>query len=240
MAEKDFEKLSQALQIKVNELLESKSKLEFENGELRSALTEKERELQEIRVKATSQLIESDVKKLILKEFARNKSTLSIHKELGKLYNISLDEIEEIVKNIDKLDIDLIEYYKSQVEFYKNNDLIKFLSEQDLFKDSVDFTLINIDKQLNEFSKLGIMDKDEFNMYDKLLGRKKDFLNTRLKLIDTYKEENTLNNSQKENSNSISVEIKKEITNIMNINNLKDRGIKVIEVDIDEEVGALN
>jgi len=240
MAEKDFEKLSQALQIKVNELLESKSKLEFENGKLRSALIEKERELQEIRVKATSQLIESDVKKLILKEFARNKSTLSIHKELGKLYNISLDEIEEIVKNIDKLDIDLIEYYKSQVEFYKNNDLIKFLSEQDLFKDSVDFTLINIDKQLNEFSKLGIMDKDEFNMYDKLLGRKKDFLNTRLKLIDTYKEENTLNNSQKENSNSISVEIKKEITNIMNINNLKDRGIKVIEVDIDEEVGALN
>ena len=87
-----------------------------------------------------------------------------------------------------------------------------------------------------EYSKLKTMDKDEFKIYSDLLSRKKDFINIRLKLVDTYKEGTSLSNVNKENSNNISVEIKKQINNIMNINNFKDSGVSTEIVTIDKEV----
>ena len=55
-------------------------------------------------------------------------------------------------------------------------------------------------------------------------------------LVDTYKEGTSLSNVNKENSNNISVEIKKQINNVMNINTFKESGIKASVVEIDSSV----
>lgn len=224
------------MQLKITELLSDKSSLEQENLLLRQKIEELEKEVENTRTLMNAELIEDDIKKLILKNFARNKSSLSIYREVGKLYGLTIEEIEEVVKNIDKLNKELIQFYKDEVEFFKDNDLIKFLSEQDIIKDSIDVTLSSLDTQIMEYSKLKTMNKDEFKIYSDLLSRKKDFINIRLKLVDTYKEGTSLSNVNKENSNNISVEIKEQINNIMNINTFKDSGVSTEIVTIDKEV----
>lgn len=224
------------LQEKLSDLMIEKSNLEQDNALLRERLTEIEKEYNDIKAIVHVELLEDDIKKIILKNYARNKSSLSIYRDVGKIYGVSIEEIEEIVKNIDKLDSELIEYYKKEVEYFRENDLVKFLSEQDILKDSIDFTLSTLDNQIMEFSKQKILDKDDWKIYSDLLSRKKDFLNMRLKTVDTYKEGTSLINSNKENSNNISVQIKKQVNNVMNINTFKELGIKTSVVEIDEEV----
>ncbi len=224
------------LQLKITELMEDKSSLEKENAQLRQKIVELEKENEKVKTLINVELLDNDVKKIILKNYARNKSSLSIYREVGKLYGLTIEEIDEITKNIDKLDKELIEYYKKEVEFFRDNDLMKFLSEQDLIKDSIDVTLASLDTQILEYSKLKTLDKEEFKIYSDLLSRKKDFINIRLKLVDTYKEGSSLSNNNKENSNNISVEIKKQINNVMNLNTFKDNGIKTSVVQIDESV----
>ena len=224
------------LQEKLSDLMIEKSNLEQDNALLRERLTEIEKEYNDIKAIVHVELLEDDIKKIILKNYARNKSSLSIYRDVGKIYGVSIEEIEEIVKNIDKLDSELIEYYKKEVEYFRENDLIKFLSEQDILKDSIDFTLSILDNQIMEFSKQKILDKNDWKIYSDLLSRKKDFLNMRLKTVDTYKEGTSLINSNKENSNNISVQIKKQVNNVMNINTFKELGVKTSVVEIDEEV----
>lgn len=230
------EKYVTELQEKLSDLMVEKSNLEQDNALLRERLTEIEKEYNETKAVVKVELLDEDIKKIILKNYARNKSSLSIYRDVGKIYGVSIEEIEEIVKNIDKLDSELIEYYKKEVEYFRGNDLVKFLSEQDILKDSIDFTLSIIDNQILEFSKQKIMDKDDWKIYNDLMARKKDFLNMRLKTVDTYKEGTSLNNSNKENSNNISVEIKKQVNNVMNINTFKDMGVKTSIIEVDEEV----
>lgn len=213
-----------------------KSQMEQENLLLRNKIVELEKEVEKIKTLVNVELLDNDIKKIILKNYARNKSSLSIYRDVGKLYGLTIDEIEEIIKNIDKLDKELIEFYKEEVEYFRSNDLIKFLSEQDLIKDSIDVTLASLDTQILEYSKLKTLDKEEFKIYSDLLSRKKDFINIRLKLVDTYKEGSSLSNNNKENSNNISVEIKKQINNVMNLNTFKDSGMKTSVVQIDESV----
>ena len=183
-----------------------KSQMEQENLLLRNKIVELEKEVEKTKTLVNVELLDNDIKKIILKNYARNKSSLSIYRDVGKLYGLTIDEIEEIIKNIDKLDKELIEFYKEEVEYFRSNDLIKFLSEQDLIKDSIDVTLASLDTQILEYSKLKTLDKEEFKIYSDLLSRKKDFINIRLKLVDTYKEGSSLSNNNKENSNNISVE----------------------------------
>ena len=224
------------MQLKITELLADKSSLEQENLLLRQKIEELEKEVENTRTLINVELMEDDIKKLILKNFARNKSSLSIYREVGKLYGLTIEEIEEVVKNIDKLDKELIQFYKDEVEFFRKNDLIKFFSEQDVIKDSIDVTLSSLDTQIMEYSKLKITDKDVFKMYDSLLSKKINYINIRLKLVDTYKEGTLIANNNKENSNNISVEIKKQVNNVMNINTFKDNGIKANVVEIDSSV----
>ena len=224
------------LQEKITDLLSDKSSLEEDNIMLRNRIIEIEKEIEKTRNLVNVELLDNDIKKIILKNYARNKSSLSIYREIGKLYNLNIDEIEEIVKNIDKLDIELISYYKKEVEFFRENDLIKFLSEQDLIKDSIDVTLSSLDTQIMEYSKLKTVDKEEFKIYSDLLSRKKDFINIRLKLVDTYKDGTSLTNNNKENSNNISVQIKEQVNNVLNINTFKEKGIKTTLVEVEEEV----
>lgn len=224
------------LQLKITELMADKSQMEQENLLLRNKIVELEKEVEKIKTLVNVELLDNDIKKIILKNYARNKSSLSIYRDVGKLYGLTIDEIEEIIKNIDKLDKELIEFYKEEVEYFRSNDLIKFLSEQDLIKDSIDVTLASLDTQILEYSKLKTLDKEEFKIYSDLLSRKKDFINIRLKLVDTYKEGSSLSNNNKENSNNISVEIKKQINNVMNLNTFKDSGMKTSVVQIDESV----
>lgn len=230
------EKYVTELQEKLSDLMVEKSNLEQDNTLLRERLTEIEKEYNETKAVVKVELLDEDIKKIILKNYARNKSSLSIYRDVGKIYGVSIEEIEEIVKNIDKLDSELIEYYKKEVEYFRGNDLVKFLSEQDILKDSIDFTLSIIDNQILEFSKQKIMDKDDWKIYNDLMARKKDFLNMRLKTVDTYKEGTLLISNNKENSNNISVEIKKQVNNVMNINTFKDMGVKTSVIEIDEEV----
>lgn len=230
------EKYVTELQEKLSDLMVEKSNLEQDNALLRERLTEIEKEYNETKAVVKVELLDEDIKKIILKNYARNKSSLSIYRDVGKIYGVSIEEIEEIVKNIDKLDSELIEYYKKEVEYFRGNDLVKFLSEQDILKDSIDFTLSIIDNQILEFSKQKIMDKDDWKIYNDLMARKKDFLNMRLKTVDTYKEGTSLTNNNKENSNNISVEIKKQVNNVMNINTFKDMGVKTSVIEVDEEV----
>lgn len=230
------EKYVTELQEKLSDLMVEKSNLEQDNALLRERLTEIEKEYNETKAVVKVELLDEDIKKIILKNYARNKSSLSIYRDVGKIYGVSIEEIEEIVKNIDKLDSELIEYYKKEVEYFRGNDLVKFLSEQDILKDSIDFTLSIIDNQILEFSKQKIMDKDDWKIYNDLMARKKDFLNMRLKTVDTYKEGTSLINNNKENSDNISVEIKKQVNNVMNINTFKDMGVKTSVIEIDEEV----
>lgn len=213
-----------------------KSQMEQENLLLRNKIVELEKEVEKTKTLVNVELLDNDIKKIILKNYARNKSSLSIYRDVGKLYGLTIDEIEEIIKNIDKLDKEIIEFYKEEVEYFRSNDLIKFLSEQDLIKDSIDVTLASLDTQILEYSKLKTLDKEEFKIYSDLLSRKKDFINIRLKLVDTYKEGSSLSNNNKENSNNISVEIKKQINNVMNLNTFKDSGMKTGVVQIDESV----
>lgn len=233
---KQEEKYVTELQEKLSDLMVEKSNLEQDNALLRERLTEIEKEYNETKAVVKVELLDEDIKKIILKNYARNKSSLSIYRDVGKIYGVSIEEIEEIVKNIDKLDSELIEYYKKEVEYFRKNDLVKFLSEQDILKDSIDFTLSIIDNQILEFSKQKIMDKDDWKIYNDLMARKKDFLNMRLKTVDTYKEGTSLINNNKENSNNISVEIKKQVNNVMNINTFKNMGVKTSVIEIDEEV----
>lgn len=224
------------LQLKITELMEDKSSLEKENAQLRQKIVELEKENEKVKTLVNVELLDNDIKKIILKNYARNKSSLSIYREVGKLYGLTIEEIDEIIKNIDKLDKELIEFYKKEVEFFRENDLIKFFSEQDLIKDSIDVTLSSLDMQILEYSKLKTMDKDEFKIYSDLLARKKDFINIRLKLVDTYKEGTLISDSNKENSNNISIEIKKQINNIMNIDTFKQNGVSTEVVKIDKGV----
>lgn len=224
------------LQLKITELMEDKSSLEKENAQLRQKIVELEKENEKVKTLVNVELLDNDVKKIILKNYARNKSSLSIYREVGKLYGLTIEEIDEIVKNIDKLDKELIEYYKKEVEFFRENDLIKFFSEQDIIKDSIDVTLSSLDTQIMEYSKLKTMDKDEFKIYDSLLAKKINYINIRLKLVDTYKEGTLISNSNKENGNNISIEIKKQINNIMNIDTFKQGGVSTEIVKIDKGV----
>ena len=230
------EKFVSELQEKLSDLMIEKSNLEQDNVLLRDRVVELEKEIKETKTVVNIELLEDDIKKIVLKNYARNKSSLSIYRDVGKIYGLSIEEIEEIVKNIDKLDSDLIEYYKKEVEYFRENDLVKFLSEQDILKDSIDFTLSTLDNQIMEFSKQKVLDKDDWKIYSDLLSRKKDFLNMRLKTVDTYKEGTSLVQNNKENSNNISVEIKKQVNNVMNINTYKELGVKTSVVEIDEEV----
>ena len=216
--------------------MEDKSSLEKENAQLRQKIVELEKENEKVKTLVNVELLDNDVKKIILKNYARNKSSLSIYREVGKLYGLTIEEIDEIIKNIDKLDKELIEYYKKEVEFFRENDLIKFFSEQDIIKDSIDVTLSSLDTQIMEYSKLKTMDKDEFKIYDSLLAKKINYINIRLKLVDTYKEGTLISNNNKENSNNISIEIKKQINNIMNIDTFKQGGVNTEIVKIDKGV----
>lgn len=224
------------LQLKITELMEDKSSLEKENAQLRQKIVELEKENEKVKTLVNVELLDNDIKKIILKNYARNKSSLSIYREVGKLYGLTIEEIDEVVKNIDKLDKELIEYYKKEVEFFRENDLIKFFSEQDIIKDSIDVTISSLDAQIMEYSKLKTMDKDEFKIYDSLLAKKINYINIRLKLVDTYKEGTLISNNNKENSNNISIEIKKQINNIMNIDTFKNGGVCTEVVTIDKEV----
>lgn len=224
------------LQLKITELMEDKSSLEKENAQLRQKIVELEKENEKVKTLVNVELLDNDIKKIILKNYARNKSSLSIYREVGKLYGLTIEEIDEIIKNIDKLDKELIEYYKKEVEFFRENDLIKFFSEQDIIKDSIDVTLSSLDTQIMEYSKLKTMDKDEFKIYDSLLAKKINYINIRLKLVDTYKEGTLISNNNKENSNNISIEIKKQINNIMNIDTFKKGGVCTEIVKIDKGV----
>jgi hypothetical protein len=224
------------LQLKITELMEDKSSLEKENAQLRQKIVELEKENEKVKTLVNVELLDNDIKKIILKNYARNKSSLSIYREVGKLYGLTIEEIDEVVKNIDKLDKELIEYYKKEVEFFRENDLIKFFSEQDIIKDSIDVTISSLDAQIMEYSKLKTMDKDEFKIYDSLLAKKINYINIRLKLVDTYKEGTLISNNNKENSNNISIEIKKQINNIMNIDTFKKGGVGTEVVTIDKEV----
>lgn len=224
------------LQLKITELMEDKSSLEKENAQLRQKIVELEKENEKVKTLVNVELLDNDIKKIILKNYARNKSSLSIYREVGKLYGLTIEEIDEVVKNIDKLDKELIEYYKKEVEFFRENDLIKFFSEQDIIKDSIDVTISSLDAQIMEYSKLKTMDKDEFKIYDSLLAKKINYINIRLKLVDTYKEGTLISNNNKENSNNISIEIKKQINNIMNIDTFKEGGVSTEVVTIDKEV----
>lgn len=216
--------------------MEDKSSLEKENAQLRQKIVELEKENEKVKTLVNVELLDNDVKKIILKNYARNKSSLSIYREVGKLYGLTIEEIDEIIKNIDKLDKELIEYYKKEVEFFRENDLMKFFSEQDIIKDSIDVTLSSLDTQIMEYSKLKTMDKDEFKIYDSLLAKKINYINIRLKLVDTYKEGTLISNSNKENGNNISIEIKKQINNIMNIDTFKQGGVSTEIVKIDKGV----
>lgn len=224
------------LQLKITELMEDKSSLEKENAQLRQKIVELEKENEKVKTLVNVELLDNDIKKIILKNYARNKSSLSIYREVGKLYGLTIEEIDEVVKNIDKLDKELIEYYKKEVEFFRENDLMKFFSEQDIIKDSIDVTLSSLDTQIMEYSKLKIIDKDEFKIYDSLLAKKINYINIRLKLVDTYKEGTLISNNNKENSNNISIEIKKQINNIMNIDTFKQGGVSTEIVKIDKGV----
>lgn len=224
------------LQLKITELMENKSSLEKENAQLRQRIVELEKENEKVKTLVNVELLDNDIKKIILKNYARNKSSLSIYREVGKLYGLTIEEIDEIIKNIDKLDKELIEYYKKEVEFFRENDLIKFFSEQDIIKDSIDVTLSSLDTQIMEYSKLKTMDKDEFKIYDSLLAKKINYINIRLKLVDTYKEGTLISNNNKENSNNISIEIKKQINNIMNIDTFKKGGVSTEIVTVDKGV----
>lgn len=224
------------LQLKITELMEDKSSLKKENAQLRQKIVELEKENEKVKTLVNVELLDNDIKKIILKNYARNKSSLSIYREVGKLYGLTIEEIDEVVKNIDKLDKELIEYYKKEVEFFRENDLIKFFSEQDIIKDSIDVTISSLDAQIMEYSKLKTMDKDEFKIYDSLLAKKINYINIRLKLVDTYKEGTLISNNNKENSNNISIEIKKQINNIMNIDTFKKGGVGTEVVTIDKEV----
>ena len=224
------------LQLKITELMEDKSSLEKENAQLRQKIVELEKENEKVKTLVNVELLDNDIKKIILKNYARNKSSLSIYREVGKLYGLTIEEIDEVVKNIDKLDKELIEYYKKEVEFFRENDLIKFFSEQDIIKDSIDVTLSSLDTQIMEYSKLKTMDKDEFKIYDSLLAKKINYINIRLKLVDTYKEGTLISNNNKENSNNISIEIKKQINNIMNIDTFKQGGVSTEIVTVDKGV----
>ena len=126
------------MQLKITELMANKSSLEQENLMLRQKIVELEKEVENTRTLINVELMEDDIKKLILKNFARNKSSLSIYRDVSKLYGLTLEEIEEVTKNIDKLDKELIEFYKQEVEYFRDNDLIKILSEQEQIKDSID------------------------------------------------------------------------------------------------------
>lgn len=224
------------LQLKITELMEDKSSLEKENAQLRQKIVELEKENEKVKTLVNVELLDNDIKKIILKNYARNKSSLSIYREVGKLYGLTIEEIDEVVKNIDKLDKELIEYYKKEVEFFRENDLMKFFSEQDIIKDSIDVTLSSLDTQIMEYSKLKTKDKDEFKIYESLLAKKINYINIRLKLVDTYKEGTLISNNNKENSNNISIEIKKQINNIMNIDTFKQGGVSTEIVKIDKGV----
>ena len=100
------------LQLKITELMEDKSSLEKENAQLRQRIVELEKENEKVKTLVNVELLDNDIKKIILKNYARNKSSLSIYREVGKLYGLTIEEIDEIIKNIDKLDKELIEYYK--------------------------------------------------------------------------------------------------------------------------------
>ena len=66
------------MQLKITELMANKSSLEQENLMLRQKIVELEKEVENTRTLINVELMEDDIKKLILKNFARNKSSLSM------------------------------------------------------------------------------------------------------------------------------------------------------------------
>ena len=95
--------------------------------------------------------------------------------------------------------------------------------------------LLSDENRSEEFNQR-IDKNEEFKIYSDLLSRKKDFINIRLKLVDTYKDGTSLTNNNKENSNNISVQIKEQVNNVLNINTFKEKGIKTTLVEVEEEV----
>ena len=70
-----------------------------------------------------------DIKKVILREYAREKSLLSIFHELSKVNsNVTLEVIKDIITNIDKLPNDLLQYFKEESSFYQKNKNLFYIS----------------------------------------------------------------------------------------------------------------
>ena len=195
-----------------------------------------EKEISKLKVKATSMMIDTDIKKLILKEFARNKGNFSIFRELNKTYNIGIEEIREITENIDKLDSELIEYYKKEAEAFKNNDFAKYISKKELLGNSIEDTLGLLTQQIVKFNDKKDLSEEDMQVLKTLLTLQKDYIKLQNDTTITYREEDNIANNQKEQGNELLNNVTNEIKQVINIQSLKIQGIPIKEVEIDHEV----
>lgn len=227
----------------IKDLSDKIGELTIENVELRkevnrlSDLNNKyEKEISKLKVKATTMMIDTDVKKLILKEFARNKGNFSIFRELNKTYNIGIEEIREITENIDKLDSELIEYYKKEAEAFKNNDFAKYISKKELLGNSIEDTLGLLTQQIVKFNDKKDLSEEDMQVLKTLLTLQKDYIKLQNDTTITYREEDNIANNQKEQGNELLNNVTNEIKQVINIQSLKIQGIPIKEVEIDHEV----
>ena len=185
-----FDKLNKKIMEQMAEIVTLKKTIE-------ELMEDKERLNQEIvnlKVRASTMIMEKDLKKAILKEYAQNKGLQSIFRELTKTYVISIEEIKDVIDNLNALDSELAEYYKTQVEYFKENDLAKFISEKDLTKSTVNETLDVMAKHISNFQKIENLSDDDLSRLERLLKIQEKYLKLSLETTGTYKEENNIAN----------------------------------------------
>ena len=176
-----------------------------------------------------------DIKKVILREYAREKSLLSIFHELSKVNsNVTLEVIKDKITNIHKLPNDLLQYFKEESSFYqKNKNLFSEDFKKNMLENELEDVSMKISMLLDKFISQKDLDDENSKVLFKLLDKYGMVTKQRIEITKQMEFKN-LYTSQIENKGS--TQVQNIFTNIGNIFNISELDTPTSIIGIAEEV----
>lgn len=212
---------------KIHSLENEKKLLENENYNLKE-------ELKKIKGNLTIVLMDTVSQEVILKQHAMDKSLGNIYTSLKlKGYNISIEEIQSVISQIDELPRELREYYEYEKEYYKNNKLNnstdqinQSLSNLELIRDVSSIRLVKLAESEN-FVDPEVYDKMWNNTINILIKTNQSIAKLRQE-NDSYKIE--LSNEMRDSGRAEMNAYSESVEELFNINDLLKKS-SVVELD---------
>ncbi len=213
--------------------------LENENIQLTNEIHKLKEELKKVRGDLSIVIMDSVLQEVVLKQHAMDKPIGNIYTYMKtKGYEITIEEIQAVVNQIDELPRDLREYYEYEREYYKKNKLNtsthqvnQSLNSLELVRDLTTIRLVKLGENENQID-LESFDKMWNNAVNTLMKTNQAIAKLRQE-DGSYKIE--LSNEIKEAGNREMKEYTNEISKIINIKDIINNSNYEIE-NVDPEV----